>query len=182
MHYTYIYIYMYMYTYTHTCTYTHTFTYTYTCTCTRARAHTHTHTCMHAHARAGVRGGTELGMMSATRKFEVALQYTGYKKKKMPTVFKIGINAVSRGAVLQEFSQYPGRSFALCIGLFCHTHRPLLPYALASFAIRIGLFCGADLQELPQYPGNLVCLRGLYSLLSKQDSKPSPFIDRNLKE
>jgi hypothetical protein len=57
----------------------------------------------------GVRGGTELGMMSTTRKFEVALQYTGHaKQKKMPTVFKIAINAVSRGAVLSEFSQYPG--------------------------------------------------------------------------
>jgi hypothetical protein len=54
----------------------------------------------------GVRGGTELGMMSTTRKFEVALQYTGHKK--MPTVFRIAINAVSRGAVLSEFSQYPG--------------------------------------------------------------------------
>ena len=53
----------------------------------------------------GVRGGTEYGMMSTTRKIDVAIQYTG--NKKMPTVFQIAIGAVNRGAVLKEFSQYP---------------------------------------------------------------------------
>jgi hypothetical protein len=62
----------------------------------------------------GVRGGTEYGMMSTTRKLEVAIQYTGAsKKKKMPTVFKIGIGAINRGAVLDEFSQYPDESEVL---------------------------------------------------------------------
>ena len=104
---------------------------------THTHTHTHTHTCTHAHARTGVRGGTELGMMSATRKFEVALQYTGYTRKKMPTVFKIGINAVSRGAVLQEFSQYPGTWCSIYTFTHTHTHTHT---------------------GVSQYPGTLVCL------------------------
>jgi len=43
--------------------------------------------------------------MSTTTELSVAIQYTGGKE--MPTVFKIGIGAVNRGAVLDAFSQYP---------------------------------------------------------------------------
>jgi hypothetical protein len=52
----------------------------------------------------GVRGGTEFGMLSTSKNMDVALQYAG--DKKMPTVFKIGIGAVNRGALLDDFSQY----------------------------------------------------------------------------
>lgn len=48
---------------------------------------------------------------STTTDLNVAIQYTG--KKKMPTVFKIGIGAVNRGAVLDSFSQYPGEKEVL---------------------------------------------------------------------
>ena len=59
----------------------------------------------------GVRGGTEFGMLSTSRSMDVAIQYAG--DKKMPTVFKIGIGAVNRGALLDDFSQYPSEKEVL---------------------------------------------------------------------
>ncbi|KAJ1474028.1 hypothetical protein T484DRAFT_3292848, partial [Baffinella frigidus] len=55
--------------------------------------------------RFGVRGGVELGLMSTTQDQRVATQYAGTK---MPTVFKIGVGAVDRGAPIKFLSQYPG--------------------------------------------------------------------------
>ena len=57
--------------------------------------------------RFGVRGGVELGMMSTTQDQRVATQYAGTK---MPTVFKIGVGAVDRGAPIKFLSQYPGEN------------------------------------------------------------------------
>ena len=54
--------------------------------------------------RFGVRGGVELGLMSTTQDQRVATQYAGTK---MPTVFKIGVGAVDRGAPIKFLSQYP---------------------------------------------------------------------------
>jgi hypothetical protein len=47
----------------------------------------------------------ELGLMSTTQDQRVATQYAGTK---MPTVFKIGVGAVDRGAPIKFLSQYPG--------------------------------------------------------------------------
>ena len=54
--------------------------------------------------RFGVQGGVELGMLSTTQDQRVATQYAGTK---MPTVFKIGVGAVDRGAPIKFLSQYP---------------------------------------------------------------------------
>ncbi|KAJ1477514.1 ankyrin repeat-containing domain protein [Baffinella frigidus] len=55
--------------------------------------------------RFGVRGGVEFGLMSTTEDLRVAVQYAGTK---MPTVFKITVGAVDRGASLERLSQYRG--------------------------------------------------------------------------
>ncbi|KAJ1492128.1 ankyrin repeat-containing domain protein [Baffinella frigidus] len=55
--------------------------------------------------RFGVRGGVEFGLMSTTEDLRVAVQYAGTK---MPTVFRISVGAVDRGASLERLSQYRG--------------------------------------------------------------------------
>ena len=56
--------------------------------------------------RFGVRGGVEFGLMSTTEDLRVAIQYAGTGK--MPTLFKISVGAVDRGASLERLSQYRG--------------------------------------------------------------------------
>ena len=55
--------------------------------------------------RFGARGGVEFGLMSTTEDLSVAVQYAGTK---MPTVFKISVGGVDRGASLERLSQYRG--------------------------------------------------------------------------
>ena len=55
--------------------------------------------------RFGVRGGVEFGLMSTTEDLRVAVQYAG---DKMPTVFKISVGGVDRGASLERLTQYRG--------------------------------------------------------------------------
>ena len=60
--------------------------------------------------RFGARGGVEFGLMSTTEDLSVAVQYAGTK---MPTVFKISVGAVDRGASLERLSQYRGEKEVL---------------------------------------------------------------------
>ena len=55
--------------------------------------------------RFGVRGGVEFGLMSTTQDQKVAIQYA---ESNTPSVFEIKVGAVSRGASLQDLSQYQG--------------------------------------------------------------------------
>lgn len=55
----------------------------------------------------GVRGGVEYGLMSTTLDKKVALQYAGSGSDgNLPTIFEIGLSAVSRGASLGFLSQF----------------------------------------------------------------------------
>jgi hypothetical protein len=57
----------------------------------------------------GRRGIVEWGFMSTTSDKRVALQYSGAKEgRPHPTIFEIESGAVDRGAIITEFSQYPG--------------------------------------------------------------------------
>jgi hypothetical protein len=57
----------------------------------------------------GRRGMLEWGFMSTTSRKEIAIQYSGILEgKPIPTIFEIDSGAVDRGAILTEYSQYPG--------------------------------------------------------------------------
>ena len=57
----------------------------------------------------GRKGILEWGFMSTTTSKEIAAQYSGIKEgKPLPTIFAMDAGAVDRGAVISDFSQYPG--------------------------------------------------------------------------
>ncbi len=61
----------------------------------------------------------------------VAINYSGCNEgKQMPTVFKIGVGAINRGASLEFCSQYAGEVHACC--------RLFLPSILVTILIRLG--------------------------------------------
>jgi hypothetical protein len=55
----------------------------------------------------GVRGGAELGFLSATSRRSVALEYSGVKQKR-GVLLELEVGAVDNGARLDMLSQYPG--------------------------------------------------------------------------
>ena len=63
----------------------------------------------------GVRGGAELGFLSATVQRDIALEYS-CAKKHCGVLLKLDIGAIDNGARLDSLSQYPGLSdFTVCI-------------------------------------------------------------------
>ena len=51
--------------------------------------------------------------MSTTASLDVALEYSGAKKGNLGSVLAMEISEVDHGAVLQDFSQYPGEAETL---------------------------------------------------------------------
>ena len=65
--------------------------------------------CFHKSDAKGRKGILEWGFMSTTASKEIAAQYSGIKEgKPLPTILEIDTGAVDRGAIISEFSQYPG--------------------------------------------------------------------------
>ena len=64
----------------------------------------------------GCRGMVEWAFMSTTLKKQVAIKYSGVRDgKPFPLIFEIDSGAVDRGAMISEFSQYPGEEECLFV-------------------------------------------------------------------